>query len=113
MIPTAGDNARAGRESTPLLRLSCRLAHSASHLRFDMAQNDTLIIRAALNGKAAIYRDIEIEGSKSLHQLAEAIVSAFGFDFDHAFGFYSGLKPATMMRASPRYELFADMGDSH
>jgi len=77
-----------------------------------MAQNDTLIIRAALNGKAAIYRDIEIEGSKSLHQLAEAIVSAFGFDFDHAFGFYSGLKPATMMRASPRYELFADMGDA-
>jgi hypothetical protein len=77
-----------------------------------MAQNDTLIIRAALAGKASIYRDIEIEGSKSLYRLAEAIVSSFGFDFDHAFGFYSGLKPATMMRASPKYELFADMGDA-
>jgi len=77
-----------------------------------MAQNDTLIIRAALAGRASIYRDIEIEGSRSLYRLAEAIIAAFGFDFDHAFGFYSGLKPATMMRASPRYELFFDMGDA-
>jgi hypothetical protein len=77
-----------------------------------MAQNDTLIIRAALEGEASIYRDVEIEGSKSLYRLAEAIVSAFGFDFDHAFGFYSGLTPATMMRVSPRYELFVDMGDA-
>ncbi len=63
-----------------------------------MAQNDTLIIRVALEGEVSIYREIEIEGSKSLYRLAEAIVAAFGFDFDHAFGFYSGLKPATMMR---------------
>ena len=77
-----------------------------------MARNDTLIIRVALEGTVSIYREIEIEGSKSLYRLAEAIVSAFGFDFDHAFGFYSGLKPATMMRISPRYELFADMGDA-
>lgn len=55
-----------------------------------MAQNDTLIIHAALNGKAAVYRDIEIEASKPLYRLAEAIVSAFGVQFDHAFGFYSG-----------------------
>ncbi len=77
-----------------------------------MARNDTLIIRVALEGEVSIYREIEIEGSKSLYRLAEAIVAAFGFDFDHAFGFYSGLKPATMMRISPRYELFVDMGDA-
>jgi len=77
-----------------------------------MAQNDTLIIRVALEGKPSIYREVEIEGSKSLYGLAEAITSAFGFNFDHAFGFYSGLKPATMMRTGPRYELFADMGDA-
>ncbi len=77
-----------------------------------MAQNDTLIIRVALEGRVSIYRDIEIEASKSLYQFAEAIVAAFGFDFDHAFGFYSGLKPATMMRINPRYELFVDMGDA-
>jgi hypothetical protein len=74
-----------------------------------MAQNDTLIFRVALEPK--IYRDIEIEGSKSLHRLAEAIVSAFGFDFDHAFGFYSG-EPFGGRRKHPCYELFADMGDA-
>jgi hypothetical protein len=76
-----------------------------------MAQNDTLIIRAALEGEALIYRDIEIEATKSLYRLAEAIVSAFGFSFDHAFGFYSGLTDAAMMRKHPKYELFADMGE--
>src|SRR5438876_11754339 len=88
------------------------LAHRAIHSRFNMAQDDTLIIRAALEGKASIYRDIEIESSKSLYRLAEAIVSAFDFDFDHAFGFYSGLTPAKLTRVDPRYELFADMGEA-
>jgi len=77
-----------------------------------MAQTtDTFIIRAAPKGAASIYRDIEIEASKSLYRLAAAIVSAFGFDFDHAFGFYGG-DPYGRKRAQPRYELFADMGDA-
>jgi hypothetical protein len=79
---------------------------------FNMAQNATLVIRAALEGRRSIRRDIEIEASRSLYQLAEAIVAAFGFDFDHAFGFYSGLTPAKMMRQHPRYELFVDMGNA-
>ena len=54
-----------------------------------MRSNDTLILRAGLAGETSVYRDIEIEPSKSLYRLAEAIVTAFGFDFDHAFGFYS------------------------
>ena len=74
-----------------------------------MAQTDTVIIRAAFKDKASIYRDIEIEASKSLYRLAEAIVSAFDFDFDHAFGFYSG-PPYEAEHRDPRYELFADMG---
>ncbi len=77
-----------------------------------MPHNDTLIIRSALSRRTSIYRDIEIEASQSLYRLAEAIVAAFGFDFDHAFGFYSGLTSATMLRAQPKYELFADMGDA-
>jgi hypothetical protein len=77
-----------------------------------MAHNGTLILRVVLKARTAIYRDIEIEGSKSLYELAEAIVAAFGFDFDHAFGFYSGLTPKTMTRVDPRYELFVDMGDA-
>jgi hypothetical protein len=74
-----------------------------------MTRTDTAIIRAALDD--AIYRDIEIEASKSLYKLAEAIVSAFGFDFDHAFGFYAG-DPFARRRAQPRYELFADIGEA-
>ena len=77
-----------------------------------MPQNDTVIIRATLERNASVYRDIEMEGSKSLYKLAEAIVSSFGFDFDHAFGFYTGLTDATMMKKRPIYELFADMGEA-
>jgi hypothetical protein len=77
-----------------------------------MSKDATLIIRAAPLGAASIYRDIEIEAGQSLYRLAEAIVSAFGFDFDHAFGFYSGRTPSAMYRTRPRYELFADMGEA-
>lgn len=77
-----------------------------------MAASETFTLRAALDGKKSIYRDIEIEPSKSLYRFAEAIVKAFDFDFDHAFGFYSGLTSATLTRIDPRYELFADMGEA-
>lgn len=77
-----------------------------------MASTDTFVLRAALHGTASIYRDIEIDPAKSLYLLAEAIVSAFDFDFDHAFGFYAGLTPAKIHKEFPKYELFADMGDA-
>ena len=69
-----------------------------------MKQAGTLVIQAALMGQLRTCRDIEIEASQSLYRLAEAIVAAFGF--------YSGFTPATLMRAHPKYELFADMGDA-
>jgi hypothetical protein len=72
----------------------------------------TLIIRALLGSKKSIYRDIEIGTSQSLYQLAQAIVEAFDFDFDHAFGFYTGRTRATMMRDHPMYELFVDQGEA-
>jgi hypothetical protein len=77
-----------------------------------MAGADTFIFRVALQGSAAIYRDIEIDSAKSLYALAEAVVSSVNFDFDHAFGFYTGLTPARMHKTFPKYELFADMGDA-
>lgn len=73
-----------------------------------MAKATTHVLRASL--KAKVYRDIEIEGSKSLHALAQSIVTAFDFDFDHAFGYYSDLKNPNS-RKGKRYELFADMED--
>lgn len=76
-----------------------------------MARNDTLIFRVALQDEPSICRYIEAAGSTTLYRFAEAIVSAFGFDFDHAFGFYSG-DPYATRRSHASYELFADMGEA-
>jgi Plasmid pRiA4b ORF-3-like protein len=75
------------------------------------AVGGTLIFRATLPGSPSVYRDIEVEGRKSLYDLAAAIVRSFDFDFDHAFGFYSGTTRPTLMTALPKYELFADTGE--
>ena len=74
-----------------------------------MADTSTRIFRASLRGR--LYRDIELPSSKSLEDLAAAIVNAFGFDFDHAFGFYSNLK-GNYYKSPERYELFADLGEA-
>jgi hypothetical protein len=73
-----------------------------------MAETATHLLRASFKPK--VYRDIEIEGDRSLSALAEAIVMAFDFEFDHAFGYYSDLKDP-YSRKGERYELFADMED--
>ena len=57
------------------------------------------------------WREIEIIGNSNLYSLAAAVVTAFGFDFDHAFGFYSDLTP-NCMKSAVKYELFADMDDA-
>jgi hypothetical protein len=77
-----------------------------------MPEAGTHIIRVALQDEPTIYREIEVESRKSLSDLAEAIVHAFDFDFDHAFGFYPKLTGRDVMRAEPKYELFADMGET-
>jgi hypothetical protein len=74
-----------------------------------MAKSTTHIFRASL--KAKLYRDIEIDSSGSLADLAEAIIGAFDFDFDHAFGFYSKLT-GRYHESPEQYELFADMEDT-
>lgn len=69
---------------------------------------ETLIFRASL--ALDVYRAFEIAGASSLYALAQAIVSCFDFDFDHAFGFYSKLK-GNIYTSPLRYELFRDMGE--
>ena len=71
-----------------------------------MAETETFIFRASLKPK--IHRDFEISSASSLYTLAQAIVRFF--DFDHAFGFYSGLK-GNIYRSPTRYELFIDLGE--
>ncbi len=71
----------------------------------------THVFRAICLHEEDCYREIEIPGSRSLYALAEAIIDAFDFDFDHAFGFYSGLAE-DYHDSEIRYELFADMGET-
>ena len=76
-----------------------------------MKSNGTHILRVALQDAPTILREIEIASDKKLVDLAQAIVRAFDFQFDHAFGFYSVLTGREVMRAQPKYEVFADMGE--
>jgi hypothetical protein len=55
------------------------------------------------------YRVVAIPPERSLYELAEAVTKAFGFDFDHAFGFYNNLK--NPYDSSESYELFSDLED--
>lgn len=74
-----------------------------------MTEPATLILRASL--RARLYRDIEVSRSSTLADLAEAIVAAFGFDMDHAYGFYSKLT-GKLFDSPRRFELFADIEGS-
>src|SRR4051794_29218349 len=74
-----------------------------------MADPSTRIFRASLRGR--LYRDLELPSGASLEDLAAAIVAAFGFDFDHAFGFYGSLGHR-YHGAEERYELSADLGQA-
>ena len=47
-----------------------------------MTEAGTHIVRVTLQGEPTIYREIEVESRKTLSDLAEAIVHAFGFEFD-------------------------------
>jgi hypothetical protein len=71
-----------------------------------MTEPATLIFRASL--RARLYRDIEVSSSSTLADLAEAIVEAFGFDMDHAYGFYSKLT-GKLFDSPRRFELFDDI----
>jgi len=77
-----------------------------------MAEAGTHIFRVALRDRPSVHRDLEIDSGQSLAKLAEAIVRAFDFEFDHAFGFYPDTKGRAVMRGRPAYELFADMGEA-
>ncbi len=52
-----------------------------------------------------------MSSASTLADLAEAIVAAFGFDMDHAYGFYSKLT-GKLFDAPRRFELFADIEGS-
>lgn len=60
-------------------------------------------------GEKTIIRKIQIVGTKSLYNFAKVITQAFGFQFDHCFGFYDDLKDVRNCKKS--FELFVDTGE--
>lgn len=56
-----------------------------------------------------VIRKIQIAGIKSLYNFAKVIIQAFGFYFDHCFGFYSN--PNIYHDSEKAYELFYDLDD--
>lgn len=54
-------------------------------------------------------RIIAFPESDTLYKLAEAITASFGFDFEHAFGFYDNVD--FWGDSIEGYELFRDMGE--
>lgn len=54
-------------------------------------------------------RKIQIGGDKSLYQFAKTITKAFGFYFDHCFGFYDNFQ--RYHDSKKAYELFPDIGE--
>ena len=57
-----------------------------------------------------VLRRIQIVGSMSLYSLARVITKAFGFYFDHCFGFYDNFERYGDSKMS--YELFVDVGEA-
>jgi hypothetical protein len=88
-----------------------RIRGAVAKEEIGMTEAGTHIVRVTLQGEPTIYREIAVESRTMLSDLAETIVQAFGFEFDHAFGFYSKLIGQDVMRSQPKYELFADMGE--
>lgn len=65
--------------------------------------------KVSLHDNKKIYRIIEINSSLSLYSLAEAIVEAFDFYFDHCFGFFNQINNRSLFNSSEKYELFNDL----
>jgi hypothetical protein len=79
------------------------------HQSAELSEMPKELVTLRVSLESGIYRDIEISGEASLYKLAEVINNVFGFDFDHAFGFYDNLKDT--YKSKVMYELFTDMGE--
>jgi hypothetical protein len=70
-----------------------------------------MIIRAKLNDKKNVYRDIAIDPFVNLYTLASYVVWSFGFNFDHCFGFFSSPDIFGKGKDAVNYELFFDIDE--
>ena len=68
----------------------------------------TRIFKTNLFYDKKIIREIEVPENLTLYKLAETIVGAYDFNFDHAFVFFSTIGER-YLNSERKYELFADM----
>lgn len=69
----------------------------------------TYIFKISLFRSPKIIREIEVAGNVNLYKLADAIVGAYGFNFDHCFGFFSKITETRFFDSEKQYELFTDL----
>ena len=72
----------------------------------------TVIFEIKFKDRKSLMRKIEVKADSSLYGLAEAIIEAVGFQFDHCFGFFSETRKIDYYRSDEKYELFADLPDT-
>lgn len=85
---------------------------SAQAMTYVFDARMTVMEGDALHGsEREVIREIAIACDQRLVDLAEAILGAFGFECDHAFGFYSNLKSRRLSDSDEVYEVFADCPD--
>lgn len=69
----------------------------------------TYILKTFLFRSPKIYHEIEVLENINLYKLAEAIVGAYNFNFDHCFGFFSRISESNYFDSERKYELFTDL----
>jgi len=69
----------------------------------------TYIFKTNLLRDKKIIREIEVPENVNLYKLAEVIIGAYGFAFDHAFGFFSTTSESGYFKSKRKYELFTDL----
>lgn len=101
-----------------LLKLSENMSRPQKHAAILPKQQGGLkyyVFDTWLCGDKACYEDkkiirkIQISGTKKLYNFAKVITKAFGFSFDHCFGFYDTLKDRKNCKKA--FELFVDIGE--
>ena len=64
------------------------------------------------SGKNKAVAKVRVLETASLFELADILLTAIGFDLDHAFGFYSSLKSPYDRNMKREFTFFADQGES-
>ncbi|MBU1472333.1 plasmid pRiA4b ORF-3 family protein [Patescibacteria group bacterium] len=69
----------------------------------------TYIFKSYVFRTKSVVRNIEVPASTNLYKFAEAIIAAYGFYFDHCFGFFSTIAETRYFDSDRKYELFTDL----